>query len=181
MKLDLLGKPAFLENIAHGSLFYVQIGEHNYPCLKAFLVMNDSEIADYVVAFMPSERDRTHLPRLVEERTLNGKSAYRIGDPEFRPLVSEATLQFHTEYWPTPGIVIEAHDAAYLTVKAGRMSHKLMYLNISTGELLPTPPKAPFVFVQEWKIILKRGKMEQTLISFPPQAEPVRLISEAAR
>ncbi len=181
LKVDLSGKPAFLADIKYGDLFYTQIGEHVYTCIKAFLIKNDTELVDYVVAFMPSERDKSHLPRLVEAQTLTGKSAYRISDPVFRHFISDTSVLLHNEYWPTPGIVIESSDATYLTVKSGRMAHRIMYLNIGSGELISAPPKAPFVFVLEWKISLQLQNSEQTLIRFPAAAPPVRLVREAIR
>jgi hypothetical protein len=167
MNVDLIGKPAYLTDIKYGDLFYSQIGERIYPCIKTFTVKNDTEIIDYVVSFMPSERDRSLLPRLLEERNLTAKTAYRVSGPTFRSLIAESALLMDVEYWPKPGIVIESSDATYLTVKAGPLPHKLMYLNISSGELLTTPPKAPFVFVLEWKIVLQQAGGEQTLIRFP--------------
>ncbi|WP_288901206.1 hypothetical protein [uncultured Sneathiella sp.] len=167
MNVDVIGKPAFLTDIKYGDFFYTQIGERIYPCLKTFIVKNDTEIIDYVVSFMPSDRDRTHLPRLMEERNLTAKTAYRVSSPVFRSLIVESALLMDIEYWPKPGIVIESSDATYLTIKSGPMPHGLMYLNINTGELVASSPKAPFVFVMEWKIVLQQGGGEQTLIRFP--------------
>ena len=167
MKVDLIGKPALLTDIKYGDLFYTQVGRRIYPCIKTFMVKNDTDLVDQVVAFMPSDRDRTHLPRLLEAKPLETKSVYRISDPVFRPVISESSLLMDTEYWPTPGIAIESPEASYLTVKSGRMPHKIMYLNINTGELISTSPKAPLVFVLEWKIVLEQEDTEQTLVRFP--------------
>ncbi|MZR30125.1 hypothetical protein [Sneathiella litorea] len=180
MNVDLIGKPAFLTDIKYGDLFYTQIGERIYPCIKTFLVKDDAEIIDNVVSFMPSERDKSHLPRLLEERNLTAKTAYRVSSPIFRPLIAESALLMDVEYWPKPGIVIESSDATYLTVKAGPLPHKLMYLNVNTGELLTTPPKAPSVFVMEWKIVLHQGSVEQTLLRFP-LGSPTLLKNAAAQ
>ena len=180
MNVDLIGKPAFLTDIKYGDLFYTQVGERIYPCIKTFMVKNDTEIIDYVVSFMPSERDRSQLPRLLEERSLTAKTAYRVSGPIFRSLIAESALLMDVEYWPKPGIVIESSDAPYLTVKSGPMPHKLTYLNVNTGELLATPPKAPFVFVMEWKIVLQQAGGEQTLIRFP-MGSPTLLKNAAAQ
>ena len=178
MNVDIIGKPAFLSDIKYGDLFYTQIGERIYACIKAFMVKNDTDLIDYVVAFKPSERDRNHLPRLLEAKNLTSKSAYRISAPTFRSVISDNSLLVNTEYWPTPGIVIESSDATYLTVKSGPMPHKIMYLNINTGELASTPPKTPSVFVLEWKIVLQHENKEQTLVRFPINS-PV-LLKDAA-
>ncbi|MFC4271182.1 hypothetical protein GQF03_12315 [Sneathiella chungangensis] len=180
MNVDLIGKPAYLTDIRYGDLFYMQIGERIYPCIKTYFVKNDTEIIDYVVAFTPSERDRTYLPRLMEERNLAAKVAYRVSEPVFRSMINESSILTDIEYWPTPGIVIESSDATYLTIKSGRMPHKLMYLNISTGELIATSPKAPFVFVMEWKIVLQQEGSEQTLVRFPV-GSPTLLKNAAAQ
>lgn len=180
MNIDLIGKPAFLSDLKYGDLFYTQIRGRIYPCIKAFLVKNDTEIMDHVVSFMPSERDRAKLPRLLDEKTLTVKSAYRVSTPVFRSLITEGSILMDNEYWPSPGIVIESSDATYLTVKAGRMSHNLSYLNLGTGEIISNPPKAPFVFVLEWKIILQQEGPEQTLIRFP-QTSPTLLKNAAAQ
>src|SRR5690606_6370180 len=167
MKVDLVGKPAFLSDVRYGDLFYTQFERAIFPCIKSFLVMNDAEILDYAVTFMPSDRDRTYLPRLLEEKGLQNKTVYCVADTSFRPLISEATMLMDIGYWPKPGDVIESPEATYLTIKSGRMPHKLIYLNVATGELVTTPPRAPFTFVTDWKITLDQPQGEQTLIQFP--------------
>jgi len=167
MNVDLLGKPAFLSDVKYGSLFYTEIERRIFPCLKAFIVLNETEIVDYTVAIKPSERDRTHLPRLVEERNATTRPVYCVANTSFRPVISEATMLMELGYWPKPGDVIESQEATFLTVKSGRMPHKLMYLNISTGELHFAQPKAPLLYVMEWKIALDQPDGEQTLIHFP--------------
>jgi len=180
MNIDLVGKPALLTDIKYGDLFYTQISERIYPCIKAFIVKNETEIINYVVSFMPSERDRIHLPRLVEEKNLTATTAYRVSTPIFRSLATESSILMDIEYWPKPGVAIESSDATYLTVKSGPMSHKLMYLNVSTGELTATSPKTPLVFVMEWKITLQQNDGEQALIRFP-STSPALLKNAAAQ
>lgn len=180
MNVDLIGKPTFLSDVRYGDLFYTQVGRGIYPCIKSFVVMNDTEIIDYIVAFVPSDRDRTHLPRLLEEKNLPNKTVYCVSSTSFKPLISEGSVVMDIGYWPKPGNVIESPEATYLTVKSGRMPHKLMYLNITSGELLSSPPKAPFLFVTEWKITIDQSEGEQTLIRFP-LGSPTLLRNAAAQ
>jgi len=167
MNIESIGKPAFLTDIKYGDFFYAQLGDKVRPCIKAFIVENDAEVLEYIVSFTPSEREAGDLPRLFENKTIKGSFAYRVSSPAFRNLVSAGSLLLKTEYWPKAGIVIESSEATYLTVKTGRMPHKLMYMNVSTGELITSPPKAPFAFITNWKIVIDQSEVEQVLVSFP--------------
>lgn len=176
MNVESIGKPAFLTDIKYGDFFYGQMGDKVRPCIKAFFVENDTDVLDYVVSFTPSERGASDLPRLFEAKTLSGSGAYRISNPVFRHLVSAGTLLLNTEYWAKAGIIIESSNATYLTIKSGRMPHKLMYMNVATGELLTSPPKAPFAFITDWKIVLEHDEAEQALVSFPSAKTPTAVL-----
>ena len=167
MIVELMGKPAFLSDIKYGDFFYGQMGDQVRPCIKAFVVENESDLIDYVVAFTPADRDPAELPRLYDNKALRSTSAYRISAPYFRHTVSDNTLLLKTEYWPKPGILIESSEASFLTIKSGRMAHNILYLNVGTGELVSSPPKAPFAFVTEWQILVQHGEKEQVLVNFP--------------
>jgi len=176
MNVELIGKPAFLTDIRYGDFFYSQVGDRVRPCLKAFFIDVDEEVRDYFVSFVPGERDLNILPRLFETRNMSGNSAYRVSQPTFKHNISDRTLLLKTEYWPKPGILIESSEASFLTIKSGRMSHKIMYLNINSGELVASPPKAPFAFVTDWKIAIGGGDTEQILVKFPPLKEPAAVL-----
>ncbi len=176
MNVELIGKPAFLADIRYGDFFYSQLGDRVRPCLKAFIVENETQITDYVVSFTPGEREMATLPRLFDTNMVSGNTAYRISQPAFRHIISDRSLLLKTEYWPKPGILIESTSASFLTIKSGRMAHKIMYLNISSGELVSSPPKAPFAFVTEWKIVFKGAEGEQLLVRFPPAKEAAAVL-----
>jgi hypothetical protein len=167
MNVETIGKPAFLSDIKYGDFFFAQIGETIRGCIKAYLIENDAQIVDYVISFTPGYQDDFNLPLLVEARSLLGKTAYRISEPHFRHTVSAKSMLLKPEYWPKPGIVVENMDGSFLAIKSGKMPHKIVYMNFNTGELVFSAPKAPFVFVMEWKITLKRNDTEQVLVQFP--------------
>jgi hypothetical protein len=173
MNVESRGKPTFLTEIKYGDFFFAQIGETIRGCVKAYLIENDAHIVDYVIALTPGYKDETKLPLLIESKSVVGKTAYRISNPAFRPEISTNTMMLRPEYWPKPGIVVENLDGSFLTIKIGNRSHKIVYMNLNTGELAQSAPKAPFVFIKEWKMVLRKGDMEQILVQFPFSSETV--------
>lgn len=173
MNLEPIGKPAFLSDIKYGDFFFAQIGETIRGCVKAYLIENDANIVDYIISFTPGHPDDVKLPLMVEARSILGKTAYKVSNPLFRHTISTKSMLLKPEYWPKPGIVVENMDGSFLTIMAGTMPHKIIYMNLGTGELIFSAPKAPFVFVLEWKIILKRNDAEQVLVQFPFTKENV--------
>lgn len=173
MNVESLGKPAFLADVKYGDFFFAQIGETIRGCVKSYLIENDAHIVDSVIALTPGYQDESKLPLLIESKSVVGNTAYRISDPVFRPTVSTNTMLLRPEYWPKPGMVVENLDGSFLTIKNGNRSHKIVYMNLNTGELVLSAPKAPFVFIKEWRMVLKRGDTEQVLVQFPFSSETV--------
>jgi hypothetical protein len=105
-------------------------------------------------------------PRILRETVVSGKSIITLEDVAFIPSGHLSDLLFDKP--PAhPGYAIICPDRMFLTLQDDKSG--LVYLDISSGELLASPEERPIsALITCWKIVRKVLNTHEIICSFPP-------------